>query len=155
MPHRKLHFSIDLNAPQVNTYRLLYSPQAIRDCWGARSAIVLPKVDGIWVATWGLDENDPDFVAMARIKRFDPPTTLLLGDYVFHSKLLQLEHKLPAFQTLFEVQANGKGSILSLEQSGFVRDPEIDEFYNRCNIGWKSTLMSLKLYAEKQPIEPT
>lgn len=46
-------------------FALLHTPSAIRQWWGAASAIVVPERGGLWAAAWGLNEDAPEFVTYA------------------------------------------------------------------------------------------
>jgi uncharacterized protein YndB with AHSA1/START domain len=51
-----------MRASQAAVFRLLLTPSAIREWWGVSRDIVTPEQGGIWVAAWGEDEDDPDYV---------------------------------------------------------------------------------------------
>ena len=58
-------------------FALLYTPSAIRGWWGAARAVVLAEPGGVWAATWGADEDDPDYITAATIREFDPPRRMV------------------------------------------------------------------------------
>ncbi len=149
MSHRKLTFTVELNIPPEAAFSLLHTPSSIRQWWGAMRAVVWPEPGGIWVTTWGDDENSPNFISTARILVFEPPRILTLGDFRYHSKVTPMNFSMSDFKTHFEVKPTTNGAELKIEQTGFPRDPEADEFYHRCDIGWKNTLTSIKIHAEK------
>jgi hypothetical protein len=54
--------------------------------WGVARAVVLQQPNGIWAATRGESEDDPDYITVATIREFEPPRRLILGDYRYRAK---------------------------------------------------------------------
>lgn len=123
---------------------LLITPSAIRGWWGASRAIVLPLKDGIWTAAWG-EEDDPDYVSTATLVEFDPPRLLAMkyGKYYAKTGPLPFEFAEDAL-TIFTIEPAGGGCVLRVEQSGFPVDPNADDFYTACEIGWKNTFAGIR-----------
>jgi uncharacterized protein YndB with AHSA1/START domain len=126
-------------------FALLHTPSAIRGWWGAARAIVGAEEGGTWSATWGEDEDAPDYVTFATISTFDPPRRMVLCDYRYTSKTGPLPFK-AEFVTEFSVSADGSGAQLKVEQSGFPAGPEADEFYAGCEVGWKITFDGIRSF---------
>jgi uncharacterized protein YndB with AHSA1/START domain len=126
-------------------FAALVTPSAIRAWWGAARAIVLPTSGGLWAATWGAVEDEPDYVTVARIATYEPPRTLVLDDYRYLAKSGPLPFR-AEFRTRFDVGADGK---LVVTQEGFPCDPIADDFYRGCEVGWKTTLAQLKRFVER------
>ncbi len=133
--------SIDVEASPECVYASLVTPSAIRTWWLAASAIVDARRDGLWVATWGDDEDAPDYVTSARILVAEPPTRLVLGEYRYFARTGPLPFEAD-FTTEFTVEPNDGGSRLTVRQSGFPADPVADAFYEGCERGWRDTLVS-------------
>jgi|GEM_PF-856610 len=124
-------------------FDLLIRPSAIRGWWGASQAIVLAESGGTWAATWGDDEDNPDYLTIARISTYDPPALLELSDYRYASK----EGDLPfeaVFTTRFLCRAHGNGTVLRVEQTGFPMDQEA--FYQACVQGWADTFVGIRRF---------
>ena len=79
MTTRKHVHQIELAASPEEVFRLLVSPNAIRNWWGASRVIVLAKQNGVWAAVWG-NEDIPDYVALYKISAIEPPRRLFLTD---------------------------------------------------------------------------
>lgn len=123
-------------------FAALHTPSAIRGWWGAARAIVLPEPGGLWAAAWGDDEDDPEYVTTARIREFDPPRRMVLGDYRYRAR-----SPLPFaadFVTTFEVLPHPDGCLLRVVQAGFPAGPEADAFYAACASGWADTFAGLR-----------
>lgn len=112
--------------------------------WNARSAVVVPKRDGLWLATWGKDEDHPDYITLARLKVFEPPARLVMGDVEYWVGDQQPLTFADDLETEFRVEPLRSGSRLTVFQTGFPDDSSGDEFYQGCCQGWKSTLAALK-----------
>ncbi len=136
---------IVLPAPPERVFQLLHTPSAIRGWWSASRAIVIPKTGGLWVATWGASEDDPDYVSAARIACFEPPRRLVLDRFQY----LARDKPLPFaadFTTEFIVEPRPGGAVLRVIHDGFPKDPIADEFYAACDVGWRNTFEGIKRY---------
>lgn len=130
-------------------FALLHTPSAIRQWWGASTAIVQPEPGGVWAATWGEDEDEPDYVTSATLEVFDPPSRMVLSEYRYSA----LEGPLPFdadFVTEFIVEPHPDGAVLRVSQSGFPCTPEGDEFYAACEQGWRETFAGIRRYLVEQ-----
>ncbi|MBK9154063.1 MAG: SRPBCC domain-containing protein [Chloracidobacterium sp.] len=127
-------------------FDLLVTPSAIRQWWGASSAIVNPCEGGIWTAAWG-GEDDPDYISTATLVDFDPPRRLVMkyGKYYAKTGDLPFEFAEDAVTT-FTVEPEVDGASLRVEQTGFPCDPLADEFYAACETGWKNTFEGIRKY---------
>lgn len=129
-------------APET-IFDLLIRPSAIRQWWGASQAIVLAETEGTWAAIWGADEDEPDYITVARISAFDPPSLLELSDYRYAAK----DGKLPfeaAFTTRFSCKPDATGTLLRVDQAGFPVDQE--DFYQACVQGWTDTFAGIRRF---------
>lgn len=102
-----------------------------------------PESGGTWAATWGDDEDNPDYLTIARISTYDPPALLELSDYRYASK----EGDLPfeaVFTTRFLCRAHGNGTVLRVEQTGFPMDQEA--FCQACVQGWADTFVGIRRF---------
>lgn len=136
---------IKLKAPPETVFLLLITPSSIRQWWGAARAIVDPRVDGLWVASWGEREDDPDYISAYRITAFDPPKRLVFGDASYFAKSGPLPFE-ASFVIEFSVEPDPEGSVLQVTQDGFPADPVADEFYKACEIGWKNTFQGIETF---------
>ena len=128
-------------------FSILHTPSAIRKWWNVTGAIVIPKAGGVWAATWGENEDKPDYTVAATIKVFEPPRRLVLVDYIYHSQAggLPFEAK---FETEFLILPHETGAILRVTQSGFPIAIEADEYFSGCVKGWRDTFIGIRNYIE-------
>ena len=134
--------------PPERMFALLVTPSAIREWWGASSVIVTPKVDGVWAAAWG-DEDDPDYISTAKLAEYDPPRRLVMkhGEYNAKSGTLPFRFADDAV-AIFTIKPEGEGCALRVEQTGFPCDPVADDFYTACEIGWKNTFQGIRIFID-------
>jgi uncharacterized protein YndB with AHSA1/START domain len=126
-------------------FALLHAPSAIRQWWGAARAIVLAEPGGIWAATWGDSEDDPDYITTAVISDFDPPRRMVLTDYRYRAKSGPLPFRAD-FVTELLVAPHQVGALLRVTQDGFPAGPEADGFYEACGAGWRNTFAGVRQY---------
>ena len=141
---RHVHEELLPAAPE-RLFALLHTPSAIRAWWGAAQVIVLPERGGIWAATWGGSEDDPDYVTAATIGAFEPPRRLVLTDYRYRARSGPLPFE-AAFVTEFLVTPHAEGAVLRVTQDGFPAGPEADAFYAACGTGWRDTFSGIRRY---------
>lgn len=139
---RDITQSIVVEAPPDEVFRNLITPSDIRGWWGASSAIVLAQPFGYWAAQWG-DDDTPDFITVAKISTYRPPIQLTLSEYTYFARTGSLPFDAD-FETRFEIATRGTGSRLTVQQTGFPKSPQADEFYQECVRGWENTLDSLQ-----------
>lgn len=128
-------------------FAILHTPSAICQWWGALSAIVLAQENGIWIASWGENTDEPDYITSFVIKYFEPPKRIFLDDARYFAKTGQ-----PSFEvkmtTEFIVEPNQKGCILRVIQDGFPIDSVADDLYQACEIGWRNTFAGIRKFVE-------
>jgi uncharacterized protein YndB with AHSA1/START domain len=129
----------------VRLFALLYTPSAIRGWWGVARAVVLAETGGIWAATWGESEDDPDYITVATIREFEPPHRLVLSDYRYRAKSGPLPFKAD-FVTEFAVLPHPTGAVLRVTQDGFPVCSEAEDFYQGCVRGWRDTFAGIRRY---------
>lgn len=132
-------------------FALLHTPSAIRHWWSATRAIVMPREGGLWTATWGSDEDAPDYVSSATLRVFDPPRRLVMADQRYHSRFGGLGFEAD-FTTEFTVRPDPAGAILRVEQSGFPKGPQADDFYAACERGWRDTFAGIRRFLESRTL---
>lgn len=134
-------------------FALLITPSAIRQWWSVARALVVPQTGGVWAAAWGLNEDEPDYVAAATLRVFDPPRRLVLADYRYYARSGPLPFQAD-FVTEFLVTPDIAGASLRVEQDGFPCAAAADEFYAACARGWRDTFAGIRRYlalVEKTP----
>jgi uncharacterized protein YndB with AHSA1/START domain len=134
-----------LPAEASRLFAILYTPSAIRAWWGVARAVVLARAGGIWAAAWGDEEDDPDYITVARIAVFDPPRRLVLTDFEYYARSGPLPFQ-AQIATEFTVEARPNGALLRVVQDGFPTDPVADEFYAGCAVGWKNTFAGIRRF---------
>lgn len=128
-------------------FAILCTPSAIRQWWGASQAIIIPSVNGKWVATWGENEDAPDYITAATISVYEPPNKLVLTDYQYVSKDGDLPFE-AEFTTSFVVSPDPQGARLVVTQNGFPTAQEADGFYAGCQQGWADTFRGIRQFLE-------
>jgi len=128
-------------------FSILLTPSAIRSWWSASRAIVVPERGGIWAATWGDSENDPDYATAATIRELDPPRRVVLADYRYRAKGGPLPFRAD-FVTEFLVSEHPEGAALRVTQDGFPAASIADEFYAGCERGWRDTFAGIRRHLE-------
>jgi len=133
-------------------FEVLITPSAIRGWWGASKAIVVPERGGVWIAAWGENENDPDYISSYKILELDRPKRILLGEGKYFSRDGQ-----PPFEmnltTEFLVEKRVGGCALRITQDGFPTDAVANEFFDACVIGWSNTFEGIRKYFYDHPEE--
>ncbi len=142
---RTITESVEVACTPDKLFQTLHTPTEICMWWNARTSVVMPRTNGLWIATWGKDEDRPDYITIARMRVFDPPERLVMGDFEYWSgeKPLSFADQL---ETEFRVEGHGSHARLIVTQSGFPDDKIADEFYRGCCQGWKATLAAIKDY---------
>ncbi len=135
------------DATPLELFAALHTPSAIRAWWGAARAIVMPEPGGLWVAAWGEDEDDPDYVTVATMRTFDPPRRIVMEDYRYRSKTGGLPFDAD-FVVEFAVEESSRGSLLRVTQDGFPVAEEADAFYAACETGWVNTFAGIRRFFE-------
>jgi uncharacterized protein YndB with AHSA1/START domain len=146
MKTRQCRHEIELPATAERVFALLHTPSAIRQWWGAARVVVLPRNDGLWVAVWGEDEDAPEYISAARIRRFDPPHRLVLADVSYYAKSGPLPFDSRRITTEFTVEGRPGGCLLRVLQRGFPADRSADDFFAACERGWRDTFDGIRRY---------
>ena len=141
MTTRSQWHEIELPATPVAVFNLLLNPKAIRGRWGSVSAVAT-ELDGLWVIAWGERENDPNYVAGAKIRAFESPRRVALAYEYCRAKTGQLPYG-AALAAEFTIQKITAGSVLRVTQSGFPPQGQSDGFYEACGQGWRAALQGI------------
>jgi len=143
---RQITKAISINKSAETVFEALITPSWIRQWWSANTAIVLPKTGGIYAVTRG-EEDRPDYISCANIRKIEAPSRLQLADFRYASK----EGELPFDADLavaFSIELMDEGTQLQVTQTGFPDEAVADEFYNGCIRGWEDTLVAFKKTVE-------
>lgn len=144
---RSHEHSVELNAGVEKVFDSLISPAAICKWWQASSAIVIPKTGGIWAGTWG-DTEDPDFITVFRMTKFERPKMIVFDEAEYIAKSGPPPFELKTV-TKFEIDPVSENScVLKVIQTGFPGESFADEFYAACETGWKNTFDGMKSYID-------
>jgi uncharacterized protein YndB with AHSA1/START domain len=146
MTRKHVHQEVFAVTPE-RLFALLHTPSDIRRWWGVSRAIVLAEPGGMWAATWGESEDDPDYVTIATLRDFDPPRRITFADMRYRARSGPLPFKAD-FVTEFVVQPHPGGALLRVTQDGFPTDPVADDFYAACGTGWKNTFAGIRRVVE-------
>ncbi len=142
---RAITESVEVACTPDRLFQTLHTPTEICMWWNARTAVVMPRPNGLWMATWGKDEDRPDYITVARMKVFDPPKQLVMCEFEYWSG----EEPLPfadQLETAFQIEELRGHARLTVTQSGIPDEATADEFFRRCCQGWKATLAAIKDY---------
>lgn len=145
MTTRRHVVEMALSVPAERAFGLLLQPSAIRGWWGAARAVVIARAGGLWVATWGEREDDPDYVSAGRIRLFEPPRRLVIGDFIYYARTGPLPFEAD-LTTEFQVEPRPAGCLLRVIQDGFPLDSIADAFYADCETGWRNTFDGIKRF---------
>jgi uncharacterized protein YndB with AHSA1/START domain len=141
---KHVHEEVFPVAPE-RLFAILHTPSAIRQWWSASRAVVLAQPYGVWAATWGESEDDPDYVTAATIRDFEPPRRMVLTNYQYKAKGGPLPFQ-ANFVTEFLVTPHADGASLRVTQDGFPGGPEADGFYAGCQTGWTNTFAGIRKF---------
>lgn len=125
----------------------MHTPSAIRAWWGAARVVVMPEPGGLWVAAWGDEEDDPDYVTAATMRTFDPPNRIVMEDYRYRTKAGGLPFEAD-FVVEFTVEEHPDGALLRVAQDGFPIAAAADDFYEACETGWVNTFAGMRRFLE-------
>ncbi len=141
---RYVHEEVLPSTPE-QVFALLHTPSAVRQWWLAARAVILPERGGVWAAAWGNEEDSPDYVVAATIRKFDPPRRIVLDEYRYRAKTEPLPFD-AEFVIEFLVLPHEQGAMLRVTQDGFPAGPEADDFYAGCQKGWQDTFTGIRKY---------
>lgn len=145
---RSLSYQLALPGSPEQVFDLLCTPSSIRRWWGVDRAIIIPELGGLWVAAWGQEEDDPEYVTAATISRFEPPSCLELSDYRYRSKSGPLPFDAD-FVTVFDIDSHRDGSLLKVTQHGFPSEESADAYYQACQQGWIDTFEGISQFLQQ------
>jgi len=128
-------------------FAILHTPSAIRRWWSAARVVVLPEPGGTWAAAWGDEEDDPDYISVAKIRHFERPRRMVLADYNYLSRSGELSFD-ASFVVEFLVLSHPEGAVLRVTQDGFPVTTDADDFLKGCVIGWRETFAGIRKYFE-------
>lgn len=145
---REQRHKIEVRASPETLFRLLHTPSAIRQWWGVSRAIIVPEKEGVWVAAWGENEDEPDYVTLGTITAFEPPHRFALRYDRYFAKAGALPFKADFAVEFLVERRSGASARLQVTQAGFPLGPEADPFYAAVDQGWNITLQAIKTFAE-------
>jgi uncharacterized protein YndB with AHSA1/START domain len=132
-------------------FDMLITPSAVRQWFGASTAIIDAREGGSWVAAFGEGERDADFVTSFGILRFEPPKRLLLG-----SGKLFIENKWPIatnITTDLVVEPHAAGCTLRIIQELSPYDELLDDYFDACVAGWQNSFEGMRSYLHSHPTD--
>lgn len=132
-----------------SVFQYLVLPSKIKQWWSAQSAIILPERGGLYIVSWGKDEDDPDYISSATIVEIDPPGKLSLSYERYYTKFGRLPFE-ANLEVEFTLMKQGESTKLALQQTGFPNDTIADEFYAGCIQGWEDTITAFKNLLENE-----
>jgi uncharacterized protein YndB with AHSA1/START domain len=141
---RTITESVEVACGPEQLFRTLHTPTEICIWWNTRTAIVVPQRDGLWIGTWGKDEDHPDYITAARLSQFDPPHRMVMSDVEYWANGERTVPFARQLVTEYRVEPTSGGSRLTVTQTGFPDEAIADEFYQGCCHGWKETLAAIK-----------
>ena len=150
---RSIAREVRLPVGAPDAFALLHTPSAIREWWSAAKVIVGPRVGGLWVATWGPNEDDPEYTTAARILVWKPAETLRLGHFQYFTRDGLEPPFAGALETEFSVHpASGEAPSASTRPA-FLLDMRPTPSSRRANgAGWRRS-KGLFAASRKTPID--
>ncbi len=144
---RSISESISIVARPAIVFDVLIRPTCIRQWWFAKRVIIRPKVGGALAITWGENEDDPDYFALAEIRALKPNTQLKIEYLDSFAKTGGLPSE-AQMTVSFDIHENAKGSTLSILQEGIPNNSEFDNYYKDCIKGWNEVANKIKEVVE-------
>ncbi len=132
-------------ATPEQVFALLHTPSAIRAWWQASRVIVIAEEDGLWCATWGDSEDEPEYVSAATIEVFEPARRMVLGNYRYVTQTGGLPFEAD-FTVEFLITAHANGTSLRVTQDGFPVDSAADAYFEACQEGWTDTFAGIRRF---------
>jgi len=148
---RTQRHEIEIDASTETVFRLLHTPSAIRGWWSVSRAVVVAQEGGLWVAAWGEDEDDPDFVTLGTITTFEPPYRFVLRYDRYFAKAGPLPFDADFAVEFLLMPLPTGGARVHVTHTGFPVGPEADPFYAGAEEGWRRTLEALRAFAAALP----
>lgn len=144
METTRIEVNVDLAKDPQTVFDALITPSAIRRWWSASRAIVHAAEGGLWMAAWGVQEDQPDYVCGYRLSTFEPPHRLVFSDPIYHARQGDMPDSLGQVTIEFSIRPIDDGSSLIVSQTGI---PATEmEFCEGCKTGWKTTLDQLQQF---------
>ncbi len=147
MSTRTLQYEEVFNCSPEVLFNALKTPSIIRSWWGAERVILIARPGGAFALAWGDDEDDPEYMGTATLSEYDPPRRLVMTDFIYYAKSGPLGFE-AEFSVEFAVHPHDRGSMLTLAHRGIPTIPEADEYYEGCEIGWRTCLANLRAFLE-------
>ena len=147
---RTISQSIEIKRHQEKIFKDLLHPSAIMEWWGAKIAIVNKKENGIYTVSWGDNIDDPDYITVSWIRKFNFPNGFDLEYDSYYAKTGSLP-----FKAIMNVQfsispINEVMCEVKVLQTGIPSEKIADEYYQGCQVGWQQVLKNLKQFCEKE-----
>ena len=126
----------------------LKTPSAIRTWWAAARVVLIARPGGTFAVAWGDDEDDPEYMGAATLAEYDPPRRIVLADFTYYAKTGPLGFEAD-LSVEFNVRPSGQESVLEIVHRGIPDIPEANEYYEGCQIGWRTCLSHLQDYLQQ------
>lgn len=139
---RSLQYREIFRCSPTRLFEALHTPSQIRIWWGASKVIVIPQPNGAFAATWGENEDDPDYAVTSVLSTYDPPTRSVMTDSRYYAKAGPLGFD-SDYAIEYRVTAHEQGALLHLTHTGIPSIPEADEYFAGCDVGWRQCLANL------------
>lgn len=101
------------------------------------------------MATWGEQEDHPDYICGYRLDVCDRPSRLVFADPVYYARDGQTPEGMENARVEFSIVESGKNARLEVVQTGLPADAP--EHCEGCKKGWETTLKQLKDFLEESP----
>ena len=139
---RSLQYREVFRCSPEKLFATLHTPSLIRVWWEASNVIIIPEPNGAFAATWGGEEDNPEYAATAVLSTYDPPHRSVMSDARYYAKAGALGFE-GDYVIEFRVIAHDEGALLWLTHSGIPSIPEADEYYAGCETGWQQCIANL------------
>jgi uncharacterized protein YndB with AHSA1/START domain len=130
-------------------FEILITPSAIRSWYGAAKVVVDPKKGGSWIAAWGDDEDDSEYINALKILEFDPPNRIVLGEgkYIAGTAWPIMTD----IRTELILEPQPSGCFLRIVQDLTPHEPLLDDYFDACIAGWQNSYEGIRNYIHNNP----
>lgn len=153
-PSPEFDYSLLVNAAPTRVLAAFFDPHALAHWWQAARSVTTPRAMGVYAIEWVPTSEADDILGRlggvfhGRVMEYLPGRELFVADAWW----LPPDGD-PIGPMALEVSCRMSGPVcrLQVKQTGFEETPRWRRYYAVIASGWRSSLASLKEYAENAP----
>ena len=114
--------------------------------WGVDRSFIQMRPGGIYLLTWQTSENGFGYVTTGTVSHYEK------GKYLSIQNMSYLNPKYPILapmQIAIKAHPQDDGTLLSVEQSGYLEGPDWDWYFAATQTAWPRAVDSIKKYLEQ------